>query len=132
MNKSTIRTRVNQICRRSETDIDAILLEALTELSERYGLLVTDASGTLTSAGSFTAPTDLAGRMIWEVWIDTDKPLTPITYSQYKKQIYAGYALHNGTVYVYPAPSAGQTYHINYSKLDDDVDSIEHPDKYLR
>lgn len=129
VSKSTILTRVNQICKRAETDIDDILLEALYEISLRTGAVKALATGnTVADVGYVSQPADLAGKLVHSFHINDKKPLSEITWSQYLNNNISGYCLYNGRIYIRSTPaSSDDVYYCKYSKIDDNVNSIELP-----
>lgn len=129
--KATVLTRGNKICKRSETDIDDILLEAMREISGRTGVLVTETTdSTVADQAYISAPSDLANDLIHSFYLDSDLPWDKITWLEYLNNNKAGYCLHNDLIYMRPNPSSVQTAHIQHSYFDDDVDNIELPDKF--
>jgi len=130
--KATILTRVNKICKRSETDIDDILLESLEEISLRKGVLTSLATGVCVADTAYvSAPSDLAGKQIHSFYINTDKPKRQITYSQILNNNIPGYCLYNDKIYLRPTPDGTETYTVDYSAVATDVDSITFPDEFL-
>jgi len=115
--KATVLSRVNKICKRSETDIDDILFEALLTISKRTGILTTQATGTTTAGQAYiTKPSDLAGKLIHSVQLDSDDPLRPITWQQYLFNNRPGFCLHNGRIYLRPNPTGNESYTVDYSQ----------------
>ena len=124
--KATVLIRANKICKRAETDIDDILLESMLEISICTGSVADLATGnTVADTAYVSAPTDLAGKLIHSLYINDDKPLDEITWSQYLRNNMAGYCLYKDRIYLRPTPSSSSdVYYCEYSKIDDDVDSI--------
>ena len=131
MLKATILTQVNKNCKRSETDIDDILLAAMIEISTRTGILTTVATGTTTAGQAFiAAPADLAGNLVYSIFLGTDKPLDRITWKQYLNDNTTGWCLYKKKIYLRPNPEGGIAYSLEYSQLDLLVASIQLPDEY--
>jgi len=131
--KADILVSVNKICKRAETDIDNILLEAMEEISRRTGAIPALATGTTTANQEYVAaPTDLAGNLIHSIYLGTDRPLGILTWTQYlNNNYYSGYCLYKDRIYLRPTPGDSTTqYNLEYSKIDDDVDNIELPDDF--
>lgn len=125
--KASVLSRVNQICKRSETDIDDILLEAMIEISKRTGSVAELATGTTVAETAYVSqPDDLAGKLVHSFYLNDDPPMKLLTWSQYLNNNFYGYCLYKGRIYIRPTPSnSTDIYYCEYSKIDDDVDGIE-------
>lgn len=123
--KATILTRVNQITRRSETDIDAVLVEALIQLSHDTQSLKATKTATLSSGSSaITAPSDFIDADILAV--DGD-PVDRITLDEWKRDKgVEGFCVWNDTIYLRPAPDSDKTLTLYYIREHAaDPDTIE-------
>ena len=117
MLKATILSRVNQICKRAETDIDDILLEALRMISRRTMALKTSTTSTTTAAQNYiTKPTDMCGNTIDGLVID-DCRIDPISWPQFLESLGSGYVVYGGKIWFNPYYSDAKSYTLYYSQL---------------
>lgn len=119
---AAILTRVNANTQRTETDIDAILLWALLDLSKKGCFLKANTSGTVSSSGTATLPSTF----YVEQYVSGDGcRLSKLTYSEHQHGRIRGYAVRDNTLY-FPTGYAGKSYEIAYlAKHAEDVSSIE-------
>lgn len=120
--KAEILTRVNANTQRGESDIDAILLWVLLDLSKKGCFLKVTASGTVSTSGTATLPSTFHV----EEYVSSDSTrLSKLTYSEHQHGRIQGYAIRDNTLY-FPTSYAGKSYEIAYlAKHAEDVGTIE-------
>lgn len=125
--KADILTRVNANTQRAETNIDAILLWALLDLSKKGCFLKASTSGTVSSSGTATLPSTFHV----EEFVSSDSTrLGKLTYSEHQQGRIRGYAVRGNTLY-FPTSYAGKGYEMAYlAKHAEDVASIEYGEDY--
>jgi hypothetical protein len=131
MLKATILSRVNKICKRAETDIDDILLDALRKISRKTLALKTSSTSTTTAGQNYiTKPTDMCGNTIDGLIIDAEQ-LGPISWDEFLSSKICGYCVYSGRIYFYPTYADSESYTLYYSQLHpSDLSSILFPDEY--
>lgn len=125
--KAEILTRVNANTQRDETDIDAVLLWVLLDLSKKGCFLKAATSGTVSSSGTATLPSTFHV----EEYVSSDGTrLGKLTYSEHRHGSIRGYAIRDNTLY-FPASYAGKGYEVAYlAKHAESVASIEFGEDY--
>ena len=127
--KAVLLTRVNQVARRSETDIDEVLKEALIELSRDTLALRTSTTGTLSSStNTISKPSDLIGVELF--YLDSGV-LDPLSFDEWKEDRQEGYCFRGNAIYISPTPNSDKSYTLYYYKQHAaDPDTIEFTDEY--
>lgn len=124
---TTVRTRARKITRRdNETEfpnaeLDALILEACIEISERLLCIKTSTTGTLAGDGtSLAAPSDMvdAESAIEEFYLDS-VVLDPLTFAEWRAGHMRGYAYREKvkTIYIAPTSDNDRSYTLYYSKV---------------
>jgi hypothetical protein len=114
MTSAEILAKVNQITGRCETSIDAELLEALIEISQRAASLRETATGqTIAGQGYIDKPADAL--LINHVVI-ADVRYDPIDFETYLNGNVKGVSEWNDKIYIRPTPSSIASYTIYYRK----------------
>lgn len=118
--EADILSRVNQICKRSESNIDDFLSEAAREISERTFYNKTSVSGTLSaSTNTISKPSDCIDVDV--VYLGEDV-YDKITFEEWRKDKRAGFAIRGNTIYIAPDNSSSRSYTLYYTKYGDVTD----------
>jgi hypothetical protein len=130
--KSEILTAVNKICKRAETDIDDILLEALQEISNHTLCLKTSTTGNTTAGVAYIAkPTGFNSGNIIDGLVVNDVKIKPISWQQYLSGDFDGYCVYGDYIYIYPTNTSAVAYTIYFPRIHpSDLDSILFSDDY--
>jgi hypothetical protein len=115
-----ITTRVATITKRLSTQITSQhIIAVLVDLSKRVPALKTSTSGTIaTGAGTISKPSDFVS--LDHLDMDNGIILDDITFDEYLRGTKTGVAERGDTLYINPAPTAGKSYTLYYTKTPDE------------
>lgn len=112
--KAEVLTSVNDKTKFEDTNIDDELLEVLMEISLRTDVLKGETSGTWVAGDAHVdLPADL---LLIDTVVYDGEEIDPVTETEYYRESRPGYMQRGGELYVFPLPSGGESYEINYTK----------------
>lgn len=122
---SDLKTEIRSITRRDNTtaftdaELNALLLEACIEISQRLMCLKGDTSGTLAASGTTIAkPSDMVDSedAIDAFYLDSNLE-DPLTFEEWRAGFMTGYAYRDETIYISPSSTNTRDYNLYYRKL---------------